>query len=249
MDRSSILAPLLIFIGINVGLDAIVGIAVYSDVSHSFETLWQFLFGGLLLGQFGLCCGARLRFEAMRRYTYFGMFLLPVAGVVVLQPSFHPPETREFAAIIMLVAGFTALYCLGPRSLMQWLSTQGLENRFTLQQLFVGMILVAFACVIAMHFQVALGIGLGVFVLALPSIVASNLLAKVVEMTGYSWMMVSGLLTCFLFTAIEPLAAPLFGMFVAQIMVLWVGGILLISIGEGSARREVVGLPEDDGVS
>ncbi|QDU73052.1 hypothetical protein Pan97_00190 [Bremerella volcania] len=245
MDRSSILVPLLVFIGINAGVDAVVGIAVLASETHSPETVWNFLFVGLLWGQFGLCCGSRLRFAATRHYAYLGMFLIPVAAIVILLPTIFIQSNQEFIALVMLTVGFTVLFCVGPHSLVQWLSSQGLENRFTLQQMFIGTILIAFACVIVMNVQVAVGMALGVFVLALPSIIASNLLAKAVEITGYSWMMASGMFICILFTMIQPMAAPLLGMFMAQIMVLWMGGILLISIGQGSAQREVAGLPEE----
>ncbi|PQO31079.1 hypothetical protein C5Y96_12025 [Blastopirellula marina] len=174
------------------------------------------------------------------------MFLIPSMAIGIFWPTLGVRRGHEFIAIVMLTVGFTALFCMGPRSLTQW---KGLENRFTLQQMLVGTVFIAFACVIAMHLQFAIMAGFSILMLALPSVIASNILVRADGMIGYSWMMFAGMLICFLFTAIEPMAVPLFGMYMAQIMVLWVGGILLISTGQGSARREVVGLPEDEALS
>lgn len=241
MNRPSFLVPLLIFIAINVCLDAFVAIAVLASEARSPETPWHFVFMGLLLGQFGLCCGARLRFEAMRHYTYIGFLLLPITAIAAQWSMVGYRGIQDFA-LVMLTAGFTALFCMGPRSLIQW---KGLENRFTLKQMLVGTIFIAFACVIVINLPIAAMMGIGVFLLALPSVLASNLLATTTQAIGYSWMMVAGLVICLLFALIEPNGAQFFSMYVAQIMVLWLGGILLISLGQESAKPEVVGLPEE----
>ncbi len=239
MNRSPILVSLLSFIAINVGMDVVAGIALLSEDGP--ETL-LFLFAGLLWGQFGLCCGTRLRFPELQLYANIGMLLVPAIGVPFLWPSLMFREPSQLIAMAMLAVGFTALFCMGPRSLIDW---PGLGNRFTLQQMLVGTVFVAFACVIFMHLPIVLPIGFAILIMSLPSVIASNLLAKVEGMVGYSWMMIAGLIICFLFIAIEPQAAIGFGFFIAQIMVLWVGGLMLISIGQGSARQEVVGLPEE----
>ncbi|WDI44455.1 hypothetical protein [Bremerella sp. P1] len=247
MDRSSIIVPLLIFIGINVGLDAVVGIAVYTSKPNAPVMLWHFVFVGLLWGQFGLCCSLRLRFRAMRYYAYIGMLLIPITATWVLMPTIQDATNQMFVGIVILLAGFTTLYCLGPRSLANWLSSPGLENRYTLHQMLIAITLVAFACAIVMYVPilVAVMIALGVFVLALPSVIASNLLAKAIDVTSYSWVMFASLTICILLALIEPMSAPSFGMYIAQIVVLWLGGILLISLGLGSDRPEVVGLPDE----
>lgn len=242
MERSSIFTPLLIFIGINIILDAVAGIAVLTGDRYRPESVGHFLIAGLLWGQFGLCCGARLRFETLRYYTYVGMFLIPIMALGIFWSTLGVRRGHEFIAMVMLAGGFTALFCLGPRSLTQW---KGLQNHFTLQQMLVGTIFIAFACVIVMHLPSAMMIGFSILILALPSVIASNFLVSAEGMIGYSWTMFAVMLIYFFFTAIEPMAAPLFGMYMAQTMVLWVGGILLISTGRGSARREVVGLPEE----
>lgn len=246
MDRSSMLTPLIVFIGLNVALDAVVGIAVISSKRYEPEMMGHFLLAGLLWGQFGLCCGARLRFEAMRRYTYIGMVVIPIMAIGIFWPTLGLRRGAEFIAMVMLAVGFTALFCMGPRSLTQW---KGPENRFTLQQMLAGTVFIAFACVIVMHLSFAVVTGFSILILALPSVIASNFLIRADNMIGYGWTMFAGMLTCFLFTAVQPMAVPLFGMYMAQIMVLWIGGIFLISAGQGSARREVVGLPEEEAVS
>ena len=247
MDRSARLISLLIFIGINIALDVVVGIAVFTSKPNMPVMLWHFVFIGLLWGQFGLCCSLRLRFEANRYYAYVGMLLIPIAAICVLMPTIQDATNQMFVGIVILLTGFTALYCLGPRSLASWLSSHGLENRYTLHQMLVAMTFIAFACAMVMYVPilVAVMIAVGVFVLALPSVIAANLLAKAIDMASYSWVMAASLMICILLALMEPLSAPSFGMYFAQIMVLWLGGILLISLGEGSTPREVVGLPEE----
>jgi len=242
MDRSSFLLPLLVFIVLNVGLDAVVGFAVLTSEPHRPDSPWHLILIGLLWGQFGLCCGLRLRFECMRYYAYLGMFLIPIFAIAVVVPTYAFGPINEVIAIVMLTVGFTALYCLGPRSLVQW---EGFENRFSLRQMMMGTLFIAFACVIAMNIQIAIVMALSIFFLAMPSVIASNLLAIMKEMTGYSWMMFAELLTCIIVAMNEPMVVPIITIYFAQIVVLWIGGLLLISVREESVPGQLTRLPEE----
>ncbi len=243
MNRTPQLASLLFLVAIIVLLDVVMAVIVLWHESNVAETPYHGIFIGLICGQFGLCCAARLRFDSWKLAAYAGMAICPLIAIATLLTSAEGIARQNLSVMVMLAAGFTALYCLGPRSLFRWLSSHQNERQFSMKELFAGTLLVSFGCILVMNVQLALGVALGVFFLALPTIVGCNLLANAQQLWIFSGQMVVGLFFCIVTIPFVP--PNVFYMFAAQLLVLWLGGIQLISFRKLSSHNVVIGLPEE----
>ncbi|MBI1248834.1 hypothetical protein GC197_13460 [bacterium] len=224
MNRAN---PLIYFFVPQFGIDALVASALYWQPLGEKGSALPAAFLGILMGQFGLCCAWRLRSKASLVVFYLMILGLAVAAMAVVS-TFERFEGAVFG--VLMIGVLLAFYCLGPVSLWRWLAAHR-TGQFSLREILVSTAVVALLCMAAASGPFLFAVAVQVLLLAVPTIVASLLIATIESPVLYAyWMFLVGAISL-LFGAGLAQGDPGFLLFfLAQSTIVWLGGLQLISM-------------------
>ncbi len=236
------LVPLvLLFVSVDVGLWLVIPL----NKKGPFKFPAQFLLAGALIGQFGLCCAFRLRFESKRWWAYAGMIVLVIAAIFFVSESVPIRNRRQALVIIAMGATFLAIYCHVPIALWRGYYRADKGGQFTIRHLIAACVVAASLFSVSARLETIIPLAIDVCLFGFPAIVATMSLASTDFFDKYSANVVA---ITFVSIAI-PFCFPLFqGIFymllvAAQAACLWLGGLVLMTAPSEYSKKEVQGLP------
>lgn len=237
------LVPLvLLFVAVDVGLWLVISL----NKSGPFKSPAQFLLAGALIGQFGLCCALRLRFESKRWWAYAGMIVLVIAAIFLV--SVTVPITNRRQAVVATAMGtiFLAIYCHVPIALRRGYYRVNKARQFTIGHLIGACVVAASLFSVSAKLETIIPLAIAVLVVGLPTIVATMSLARDDLSDKYSANIMTSMLVLISILVCIGSIYAVFPMLLvaAQSACLWLGGLVLMTAPGEYSEKEVQGLPK-----
>ena len=193
---------------------------------------------GVVWGQYALACAARLRFPEHRFLTTFWLVAIPLISVAVYPLIDRTEQLTLLIALFLMAFALTALLCLAPATIIQWL--YGRKGRqLGIKHLLVFTCLFAVASFASSQLDFVGPLMIAFTLFALPSIVACLILSLPDRPILYSVSMVLflalgwGMLRIQVMPGLEQVQA----IFYAQTICLLVGGQYLMAAGRDTLHE------------
>lgn len=237
------LVPLvLLFVAVDVGLWLVISL----NKIGPFKSPAQFLLAGALIGQFGLCCALRLRFESKRWWAYAGMIVLVIAAIFLVSVTVPITNRRQAVVATAMGATFLAIYCHVPIALQRGYYRVNKARQFTIGHLIGACVVAASLFSVSAKLDTIIPLAIAVFVAGLPTIVATMSLARDDFSDKYNANLMASMLVLI---AILVCIGPIYTIFpmllvAAQGACLWLGGLVLRTAPSEYSAKEVQGLPK-----
>ncbi|PQO46232.1 hypothetical protein [Blastopirellula marina] len=172
-DFSKSAIPLLIFnfVCLDVGLIA----ASIVETNGSGQSMLNTTMG-VIWGQYALACAARLRFPEYRFRTTFWLVAIPLVSVLVYPVIDRSEQLLLISTLLLMSFALTALFCLAPATIIQWLYGRG-GRQLGIKHLLVFTCVFAVASFASSQLDFVGPMMIAFTLFALPSIVACLMLS------------------------------------------------------------------------